>query len=56
MPFTTSKEYLKKHELDLQIVVEARDLEEIRRDFRVMRRVHRILIDNFQLYRHPKSH
>ncbi|MDA9335928.1 carboxylating nicotinate-nucleotide diphosphorylase, partial [Flavobacteriaceae bacterium] len=41
-----SKEYLKKNELDLQIVVEARDLEEIQ-EILDNDGVHRILIDNF---------
>ena len=43
---STTKEYLKKHQLDLQIVVEARDLEEIE-EILENKGVHRILIDNF---------
>ena len=43
---TTTKDYLKKHQLDLQIVVEARDLEEIE-EILENKGVHRILIDNF---------
>jgi nicotinate-nucleotide pyrophosphorylase (carboxylating) len=42
----TTKEYLKKHKLDIQIVVEARDLEEIQ-EILTNEGVHRILIDNF---------
>jgi nicotinate-nucleotide pyrophosphorylase (carboxylating) len=42
----TIKEYLKKHKLDIQIVVEARDLEEIQ-EILTNEGVHRILIDNF---------
>lgn len=42
----TAKEYLKKHKLDIQIVVEARDLEEIQ-EILENKGVHRILIDNF---------
>jgi nicotinate-nucleotide pyrophosphorylase (carboxylating) len=42
----TAKEYLKKHKLDIQIVVEARDLEEIE-EILENKGVHRILIDNF---------
>ena len=44
--FLTTKEYLKKHKLDIQIVVEARDLEEIQ-EILTNEGVHRILIDNF---------
>ena len=43
---STTKDYLKKHQLDLQIVVEARDLEEIE-EILENKGVHRILIDNF---------
>jgi nicotinate-nucleotide pyrophosphorylase (carboxylating) len=43
---STTKAYLKKHELDLQIVVEARDLEEIE-EILESKGVYRILIDNF---------
>ena len=45
----TTKEYLKKHKLDIQIVVEARDLEEIQ-EILTNEGVHRILIDNFNIY------
>ena len=43
---TITKDYLKEHELDLPIVVEARDLDEIAE---ILKNdgVHRILIDNF---------
>ncbi len=43
---TMTKDYLKEHELDLPIVVEARDLDEIAE---ILKNdgVHRILIDNF---------
>ena len=43
---STTKDYLKKHDLDLQIVVEARDLNEIE-EILENKGVHRILIDNF---------
>ena len=43
---STTKEYLKTHDLDLQIVVEARDLDEIE-EILENKGVHRILIDNF---------
>ncbi len=43
---STTKDYLKKHDLDLQIVVEARDLDEIE-EILENKGVHRILIDNF---------
>jgi len=43
---STTKEYLKKHDLDLPIVVEARDLDEIEEILK-SKGVHRILIDNF---------
>ena len=43
---STTKDYLKKHDLDLQIVVEARDLDEIE-EILDNKGVHRILIDNF---------
>ena len=43
---STTKAYLKKHQLDLQIVVEARDLEEIE-EILENQGVYRILIDNF---------
>ena len=43
---STTKAYLKKHELDLQIVVEARDLHEIE-EILENKGVYRILIDNF---------
>lgn len=41
-----TKEYLKEHNLDLKIIVEARDLDEIR-EILLNDGVHRILIDNF---------
>ena len=43
---STTKEYLKKHKLDIQIVVEARDMDEIQ-EILTNEGVHRILIDNF---------
>ena len=43
---STTKDYLKNHNLDLQIVVEARDLDEIE-EILENKGVHRILIDNF---------
>ncbi|MGB4743408.1 MAG: carboxylating nicotinate-nucleotide diphosphorylase [Flavobacteriaceae bacterium] len=43
---STTKDYLKKHDLDLQIIVEARDLDEIE-EILENKGVHRILIDNF---------
>ena len=43
---STTKDYLKKHDLDIQIVVEARDLDEIE-EILENKGVHRILIDNF---------
>ena len=43
---STTKDYLKKHDLDLQIVVEARDFDEIE-EILENKGVHRILIDNF---------
>ena len=43
---STTKEFLKKNDLDLQIVVEARDLDEIE-EILENKGVHRILIDNF---------
>jgi len=43
---STTKDYLKKHDLDLQIVVEARDMDEIE-EILENKGVHRILIDNF---------
>ena len=43
---STTKHYLKKHDLDLQIIVEARDLDEIE-EILENKGVHRILIDNF---------
>jgi nicotinate-nucleotide pyrophosphorylase (carboxylating) len=43
---STTKDYLKNHNLDLQIVVEARDLDEIE-EILENKGVNRILIDNF---------
>lgn len=43
---STTKDYLKKHDLDLQIIVEARDLDEIE-EILENKGVQRILIDNF---------
>jgi nicotinate-nucleotide pyrophosphorylase (carboxylating) len=43
---STTQQYLKTHDLDLQIVVEARDLDEIE-EILENKGVHRILIDNF---------
>jgi len=43
---TMTKDFLKEHQLDLQIVVEARDLDEIH-EILDNKGVHRILIDNF---------
>ena len=43
---STTKAYLKTHQLDLQIVVEARDLDEIE-EILENKGVYRILIDNF---------
>jgi len=43
---STTKEFLKKNDLDLQIVVEARDMDEIE-EILENKGVHRILIDNF---------
>ena len=43
---STTKAYLKTNQLDLQIVVEARDLDEIE-EILVNKGVYRILIDNF---------
>ena len=43
---STTKDYLKKHDLDLQIIVEARDWDEIE-EILENKGVHRILIDNF---------
>jgi len=48
-----TKSYLKKHKLDLKIIVEARDLDEIQQILKEGG-VHRILIDNFN-YKNTKK-